>query len=68
MNVPVWGLEVRQPASGFESRLIPGAPHMIIASHAEETATQLVEWIAALEEAAARQDEEDPGDAGAGPS
>ncbi|MCH8203536.1 MAG: alpha/beta hydrolase [Candidatus Hydrogenedentes bacterium] len=60
--------EILAEETGFESRLIPGAPHMIISSHAEETAGQLVEWIEALEEVAAQQDEDGPVDAGAGPS
>ena len=60
--------EILAEEIGFESRLIPGAPHMIIASHAEETVGQLVEWIDALEEVAAQQDEDGPVGAGTGPS
>lgn len=29
----------------FKSRLISGAPHMIVSSHPEETAGQILEWI-----------------------
>lgn len=29
----------------FKSHLIPGAPHMIIASHPEETSAQVTKWI-----------------------
>ncbi len=60
--------EILAEEAGFESRLIPGAPHMIIASHAEETAGQLVDWIEALEEVTAPQDEDGSVDSGAGPS
>ncbi len=41
--------EILPAETGFESRVIPGAPHMIIASHPKETAAQLIAWIGALE-------------------
>lgn len=31
--------------SAFESRLIPGAPHMIVASHPDETTASICDWI-----------------------
>lgn len=33
------------PESRFESHVIEGGPHMIIQSHAEETAGRIVEWV-----------------------
>ena len=31
--------------SSFESRLIPGADHMVVSSHPEETASRICDWI-----------------------
>lgn len=41
------------PPSGFESHLIPDAPHMIIASHPEVTVRRITEWIRRQEQSAA---------------
>ena len=60
--------EILAEETGFESHLIPGAPHMIIASHPEETVGRLVRWIQGLEEVARQLDEDDPVGAGTGPS
>ena len=34
----------------FDSYLIPGAPHMIIASHADQTVSKIGQWIEQIEE------------------
>jgi len=33
----------------FESRLIPGAPHMLVAARPDETVDRLVDWVRAIE-------------------
>ncbi|MBI3735993.1 alpha/beta hydrolase [Candidatus Sumerlaeota bacterium] len=39
-------LEAALPSvSEFEAKLIPGAPHMIIATHPEQTAEQIAQWV-----------------------
>jgi hypothetical protein len=35
-------------ASTFQSRLIAGAPHMIVASHPDETTASICDWIGDL--------------------
>lgn len=45
-------LRRRLPASAeFESHIIPGAPHAILASHPRPTAERLSRWVAEMEEA-----------------
>lgn len=42
------------PACDFQSRVLPAAPHMIIASHPEQTAAQIKSWVQETETDRAR--------------